>query len=309
MAEKPSYEALEKKVASLEKTAGKFDRMQREFKQTLNLLESLLSSIPTPVFYKDTRGRYMGCNPAFTEIMGVTGEQIRRKTVQDLWSGEQAGMDHQKDLELMESSSCQVYESEVKDKHGKIRPVIYYKNIFRDEVTPIDINELIESSTAMFGRTSKGIRILTKTWPEPLVVEADRSQIEQVLLNIYVNALHAMPGGGELRCATHPMEIDPEIDLSCPVPPGHYVMISISDTGVGMTKDVLQKVFDPFFTTKERGRGTGLGLASAYGIVTNHGGMIKAESRVGQGSTFTIYLPRTGKQVEPEKPVKRSEIF
>jgi len=133
MAEKPSYEALEQRVASLETIARQFDRMQSEYKQTLNLLESLLASIPTPVFYKDTRGRYMGCNPAFTEIMGVTDEQIRGKTVQDLWPSDQARIYHQKDLELMENSSRQVYEFEVTDKDSNTRPVIYYKNVFRDE--------------------------------------------------------------------------------------------------------------------------------------------------------------------------------
>jgi CheY-like chemotaxis protein len=139
-----------------------------------------------------------------------------------------------------------------------------------------------------------------------LVVEADKRQIEQVLLNLFVNALHAMPGGGELRCETHAIELDQKTDPSCPVRPGHYVMISISDTGTGMTKEVLKKVFDPFFTTRNRGRGTGLGLASAYGIVTNHGGMITADSRVGHGSTFTIYLPGSQKNVESEKPVEKT---
>jgi signal transduction histidine kinase/CheY-like chemotaxis protein len=178
----------------------------------------------------------------------------------------------------------------------------------RYEVKPIDINQLLESSAAMFGRTSKGIRMLTKTWPEPMVVEADRRQIEQVLLNIYVNALHAMPDGGDLICETHSVEFDQKNGLSYPVPAGSYVKISITDTGIGMTEEVMQKVFDPFFTTKERGRGTGLGLASAYGIVNNHGGFIMADSKVGHGSTFTIYLPRSRKEVESDRPVEGTLI-
>ncbi len=505
-----------------------------EIRKNANFTASLLQAIPTPVFYKDKEGRYLGCNRAFTEIMGVTSDQIRGKMVQELWPGEHAEVYHQKDIDLLQNPKYQMYEFEVRDKDGIIRPVIFAKDVFRDgngqiagllgaflditelkeaeealrssherfltvldsidatiyvadmetyeilfmnkcmvesfgsdlvgdicwavfrneskpcqhctndqlidskgeptgvcvwqgknpitgkwylnhdraikwiddrivriqiatdithlknlekervqfeeklrqaqkleaigtlasgiahdfnnllmgiqgrtslisidldgshphaehtaaiedyiksavnltrqllgfarggryEVKPFDINELLESSANMFGRTSKEIRILTKICPEPMIVEADRIQIEQVLLNIYVNALHAMPDGGNLFCETQPVEIHHKNDPIYSVPPGQYVKISITDTGHGMTEEVLQQVFDPFFTTKKKERGTGLGMASAYGIVTNHGGMITADSQVGHGCTFTIYLPRSLKEVKLDKPAE-----
>ena len=133
MTAKPSYEELKKRVAALETQVRHFSEAQGEIKRTRNFLESLLKSIPTPVFWKDTDGRYQGCNPAFTEIMGVNSEQINGKTVYELWPSEHARFYHQKDLELIQNPQQQTYDFEVKDKDGIGRPVIYQKNVFRDE--------------------------------------------------------------------------------------------------------------------------------------------------------------------------------
>lgn len=159
------------------------------------------------------------------------------------------------------------------------------------EVRPIDINELLHESATMFGRTKKEIRIHTKLQNPPPVVEADRRQIEQVLLNLYVNAWQAMPDGGELYLETKIFTLDDARCKSYQLEPGHYVKISVTDTGIGMDESVCQRIFDPFFTTKEKARGTGLGLSSAYGIIKNHAGTITVYSEVNQGSTFNIYLP------------------
>ena len=159
------------------------------------------------------------------------------------------------------------------------------------EVKPIDICSLLESSASMFGRTHKEIRITVNTPKKPMVVEADKRQLEQVLLNIYVNALQAMPNGGDLYLETRPVQLDETIFRAYRIPAGQYIKISITDTGVGIPDGILQKVFDPFFTTKDKGRGTGLGLASAYGIIRNHGGLITVNSEVGKGTTFIVYLP------------------
>jgi CheY-like chemotaxis protein len=128
-------------------------------------------------------------------------------------------------------------------------------------------------------------------------VEADRKQIEQVMLNLYINAWQAMPDGGEIYLETKTVALDEKFCLPYNAAPGDYAKISITDTGKGMSSSVLQCVFDPFFTTKEKGRGTGLGLASAYGIIKNHTGIITASSEVGQGATFDIYLPLSDQQV------------
>jgi CheY-like chemotaxis protein len=132
-------------------------------------------------------------------------------------------------------------------------------------------------------------------------VAIDKNQIEQVLLNLYVNAWQAMPGGGHLYIQTENMILDEGDVNPRGVTPGKFVKISITDTGTGMDALTQQRIFDPFFTTKEKDRGTGLGLASAYGIINNHGGIIRVDSEQGEGTTFNIYLPVT------EKPVSRQQ--
>jgi nitrogen-specific signal transduction histidine kinase/ActR/RegA family two-component response regulator len=172
------------------------------------------------------------------------------------------------------------------------------------EVKPVDINELVRGSSAMFGRTKKEIRIHTKCQASPLVVEADRRQIEQVLLNLYINAWQAMPpNGGELYLETKTVTMDEASCKSHQVKPGRYVKVSITDTGTGMSEAIRLQIFDPFFTTKEKSRGTGLGLASAYGIIKNHGGVITVYSEVGQGTTFNIYLPVSVKAAHRDVPM------
>jgi CheY-like chemotaxis protein len=152
----------------------------------------------------------------------------------------------------------------------------------------------------MFGRTKKEIRIHTShlkdTWP----VEVDRGQIEQVLLNLFVNAWQAMPGGGDLHLLSEDVELDETYDMPYKVEPGRYVKLSVVDSGVGMDQVTQARIFEPFFTTKEMGRGTGLGLASAYGIIKNHGGHVNVYSEKGRGTTFNIYLPASDKAVEKE---------
>ena len=172
------------------------------------------------------------------------------------------------------------------------------------EVKPVEVNELLLSSAEMFGRTRKELRIHTKPYPMGLVVEADKQQIEQVLLNIFVNAWQAMPEGGELYLETSEVRFDPTGPLPQGLEPGPYVKLSITDTGVGMDEGVRQRIFDPFFTTKEKSRGTGLGLASAYGIARNHGGTITVHSELDHGSTFTIYLPLSDRHVRQEEEME-----
>ena len=177
------------------------------------------------------------------------------------------------------------------------------------EVRPTNINELVLSSSTMFGRTRKEIRIYNKLHNPPPVVEVDRRQIGQVLLNMYVNAWQAMPNGGKLYLETRIVTLDDEYCKPHQTKPGRYVKTSVTDTGIGMDDTIRQRVFDPFFTTKEKSRGTGLGLASAYGIIKNHGGMISVYSESNRGTTFNIYLPISDKtihqEITPEEKISR----
>ena len=173
------------------------------------------------------------------------------------------------------------------------------------EVKPTDINELILKTARMFGRTKKEVSIHTQFKNKPIVVESDQRQLEQVLINLYVNAWQAMPDGGELYLGTKIVALDSDFCAPYQLEPGHYAHVSVTDTGIGMGRKTLRRVFDPFFTTKEKAKGTGLGLASAYGIIKNHDGIITVYSEEGHGATFNIYLPMSDKMAVPDLPTDR----
>jgi len=159
------------------------------------------------------------------------------------------------------------------------------------ETNAVDINELLQKSAEMFGRTNKSISLHFSLYPEPLVAELDQQQFEQAFLNIFVNSLQAMPHGGKLILRTSTATLSDEYCSINGIDPGVYIKISISDTGTGMDEDTQQRAFDPFFTTKDKERGTGLGLASTLGIIKNHNGAIMLVSQLNYGTTVSIYLP------------------
>ncbi|MBN2125867.1 MAG: PAS domain S-box protein [Deltaproteobacteria bacterium] len=169
------------------------------------------------------------------------------------------------------------------------------------EVRATDLNKLVSNSASMFGRTKKEITIHAKLHSPLWTAEVDQRQIEQVLLNLFVNAWQAMPAGGTIYLQTENVILERDYVKPFGIPPGRFVKVSVTDTGTGMDEATLQRIFDPFFTTKGMGRGTGLGLASAYGIIKNHEGIITVYSEKGQGATFNIYLPASDKGVEGEK--------
>jgi len=156
-----------------------------------------------------------------------------------------------------------------------------------------NMNKIIKQSSKMFNRTKKEITINYELEGTLWNVDVDHGQMDQVLMNLYINAGQAMPGGGEIFIQTKNKIIREKNG----VPAGKYVEIKIKDVGTGMDEKTRLRIFEPFFTTKEMGRGTGLGLASVYGIIKNHNGIIYAESKIGEGTTFIIYLPASDREV------------
>ncbi|MCX7816641.1 MAG: PAS domain S-box protein [Syntrophales bacterium] len=166
----------------------------------------------------------------------------------------------------------------------------------RYEITTVNINEVIKFCADVFARTRKDISVSLDLEAFPSSVEADKGQIEQVLFNLLVNAGEAMPLGGELYIRSFNAVLNEEKAGELLVSPGLYIGVSVQDTGVGIAESDINRIFEPFFTTKKDRKSSGLGLASVYGILRSHQGGITVSSRLGEGSTFTFYLPESFKE-------------
>jgi PAS domain S-box-containing protein len=182
-------------------------------------------------------------------------------------------------------------EKTIMSAAGLTRQLLGFARKGKYEIRPTRISILLEDSTRMFIRTRKEIDLQLDCQKDVWTVNADRGQIEQVLINLYVNAWQAMPEGGDLMVCAENTRLDDEFSRAYEAESGDYVKISVTDTGIGMAPETLARIFEPFFTTKGVGKGTGLGLASAYGIIKKHKGIIQVESQMGVGTTFSIFLP------------------
>ena len=171
--------------------------------------------------------------------------------------------------------------------------------------TLLDVNSLVIKTSKMLRRLiGEDIELVTKLALAPAPVRADAGQLEQILMNLVVNARDAMPQGGRVSIETATVVLDESYAMQqVAIRPGPYVMLAVTDTGIGMDEQTKHRIFEPFFTTKERGRGTGLGLATVYGIVKQSGGYIWVYSGPGRGSTFKVYLPRADGAATVERPV------
>ena len=159
---------------------------------------------------------------------------------------------------------------------------------------PLNINEVINDTIVVSERSfDKNISILHNLDEDICTIEADQNQLHQIFTNLFINAKDAMPNGGKLIITTENIELNGQyVDGTKDIDSGKYVKVSVADTGIGMQKEILDRIFEPFFTTKGKDKGTGLGLATVYGIVRNHGGDITVQSDPGNGSVFSLYFPR-----------------
>jgi PAS domain S-box-containing protein len=175
----------------------------------------------------------------------------------------------------------------------------------------LDLNDVLRGLEKMLRRILReDVELVWSLAPDLGTVMADPGQIEQVIMNLVVNARDAMPSGGQLRIESSNVNLDDSYGARhVGVSPGSYVALAITDTGCGMDSDTQERIFEPFFTTKEKGKGTGLGLPMAYGIVRQTGGSINAYSELGRGSTFKVYLPRLlDPRLEPHTPVQGKPV-
>jgi PAS domain S-box-containing protein len=215
------------------------------------------------------------------------------------------GMQGNISLILYDADSSHPYYEKLKNIEKLIqsgseltRQLLGYARKGKYEVKPINLNQIVKYNSETFGRTRKNITIHREFAEDLFAIKADESQIGQVLINLYINAADAMPDGGELILKTMNVTHRKMKNKRYDPKPGHYVLLQVTDNGTGMDEKTIERIFEPFFTTKEMGGGSGLGLASAYGIIKGHGGYIDVDSEKGHGTTFSIYLPASDQSVQ-----------
>jgi PAS domain S-box-containing protein len=372
-------------------------------------LETLIDEIPVSIFYKNTKGKYTGCNKHYAELLGLKKDEIIGKNVYEVHKKELADVYFEADTRLFEAPGVHVYESQIDHSNGTRLDILINKATFsnkdghvsgiigvvvdisdrkraekeKDElesqlrqaqkmesigtlaggiahdfnnilgaimgfaelaqldasngtVLEANLNEVVKAANRAkelinqiltFSRQSEhklkplqlssvikeALKLLRASLPTTIEIHydiksdalamANPTQIHQVLMNLCTNAGHAMrENGGLLEVSLVNVEFDAEFVGRHPeIETGPYLQLTVTDTGHGMSPEILNRVFDPFFSTKETGEGTGLGLSVVHGIVKSHGGMIYAYSEPGKGSSFKVYLPAIERRMEPEK--------
>jgi CheY-like chemotaxis protein len=205
-------------------------------------------------------------------------------------------------LMLMETDSTHPYRERLESIEESVRSgsrltgqLLGYAQQGRYEIRLVNLNDLVKHTSDTFAMARKEIRIHRQFVENLDGIEGDQGQIEQLLMNLYVNAADAMPQGGDLYLNTEKVTHQDMTGKAYQPKSGNYLLLTVRDTGVGMDRETQERIFEPFFTTKGLERGTGLGLASVYGIVKGHGGYIDVDSSKGGGTTFSIYLPSSEK--------------
>ncbi len=230
-------------------------------------------------------------NNILTAILGHT-EIIRRNSV----------------LDIKSTTSLGVIEDASRRAGRMISKLLGFARKSKYEIVPLNLNDVVYDTIKLLERViDKSIEMTVELDSHLPLVQGDTNQIEQIVMNLMVNARDAMPRGGKIIIKTAVMGIQQGMpDVPAYILPGEYVVLSITDTGMGIPENIINKIFEPFFTTKERGKGTGLGLSMVYGAVKEHKGYITVQSEPGTGATFTVYLPAS-RAVAPA-PVKDTSV-
>jgi signal transduction histidine kinase/CheY-like chemotaxis protein len=226
------------------------------------------------------------------DFNNILGGVLGGLSMLDLELGERAGPYHQDihDMKALVQRGAEL-----------TRQLLGFARRDKHDAKPLDLARVVDKTSALFGRTRKDITLQLELATGLLPVLMDHAQLEQVLLNLFVNAGQAMPEGGQLRLRAENTELSDEQVQPHGVEPGPFVKLVVADTGMGMDSATRERIFEPFFTTKAPGEGTGLGLASVYGIIKSHAGFITVDSELGAGTTFTLYLPATDSPPEEEE--------
>lgn len=213
-------------------------------------------------------------------------------------------------LMLLDTVPSHSHYERLKSIEGQVRSaskltaqLLGYARKGKYEVKCLDLNQVVEETSKILGRAKMGITIHKELAEGAFAIKADEAQLKQVLFDLYLNAAEAMSDRGDLILKTTNVTHEDMKDKEYDPKPGNYVLLTITDTGVGMDRSTMELIFDPFFTTKQIGIGTGLGLAAVYGIITSHGGYIDVESKKGHGTTFSIYFPAS---MEKDRKVLRA---
>lgn len=201
------------------------------------------------------------------------------------------------DLDAESKQKVNNIESSARKAGVLISKLLSFSRKERFELLPLNLNDVINDSVKLLeGVLDKRIGLKTKLSEGIPTIEGDPNQLEQVIMNFMVNARDAMPDGGLITITTSMIEVRKGTpDIPAYIMPGRYVLLTISDTGCGIPNEIINRIFDPFFTTKEKGKGTGLGLATVYGIINNHKGYTTVQSEIDKGSTFEVFLPVSDK--------------